>query len=75
MSKRSAEILDSILKKIEDMPLEEKKKISDKLNTYIEELHNFDYNFSFISKSQISLFFLQKIRYNTRQSISKPLTL
>ena len=46
MSKRSAEILDSILKKIEDMPLEEKKKISDKLNTYIEELHNFDYNFS-----------------------------
>ena len=45
MSKRSAEILDSILKKIEDMPLEEKKKISDKLNTYIEELHNFDYNF------------------------------
>ena len=42
MSKRSAEILDSILKKIEDMPLEEKKK----LNTYIEELHNFDYNFS-----------------------------
>ncbi len=51
MSKRSTEILDSILKKIENMPLEEKKKISDKLNTYIEELHNFDYNFSFISKS------------------------
>ena len=46
MSKRSAEILDSILKKIENMPLEEKQKISDKLNTYIEELHNFDYNFS-----------------------------
>ena len=46
MSKRSTEILDSILKKIENMPLEEKKKISDKLNTYIEELHNFDYNFS-----------------------------
>ena len=46
MSKRSAEILDSILKKIENMPLEEKKKINDKLNTYIEELHNFDYNFS-----------------------------
>ena len=45
MSKRSAEILDSILKKIENMPLEEKQKISDKLNTYIEELHNFDYNF------------------------------
>ena len=46
MSKRSAEILDSMLKKIENMPLEEKQKISDKLNTYIEELHNFDYNFS-----------------------------
>ena len=46
MSKRSADILDSILKKIENMPLEEKQKISDKLNTYIEELHNFDYNFS-----------------------------
>ncbi len=46
MSKRSTEILDSILKKIENMPLEEKKKISAKLNTYIEELHNFDYNFS-----------------------------
>ena len=46
MSKRSTEILDSILKKIENMPLEEKQKISDKLNTYIEELHNFDYNFS-----------------------------
>ena len=46
MSKRSAEILHSILKKIENMPLEEKQKISDKLNTYIEELHNFDYNFS-----------------------------
>ena len=28
------------------MPLEEKQKISDKLNTYIEELYNFDYNFS-----------------------------
>ena len=38
MSKRSAEILDSILKKIENMPLEEKQKISDKLNTYIEKL-------------------------------------
>ena len=46
MSKKSDEILDSILKKIENMPLEEKQKISDKLNTYIEELHNFDYNFS-----------------------------
>ncbi len=46
MSKRSTEILDSILKKIENMPLEEKKKISAKLNTYIEKLHNFDYNFS-----------------------------
>ena len=31
MSKRSAEILDSILKKIENMPLEEKQKIIDKL--------------------------------------------
>ncbi len=46
MSKRSAEILDSILKKVENMPLKEKQKISDKLNTYIEELYNFDYNFS-----------------------------
>ena len=42
MSKRSIEILDSILKKVENMPFEQKKKISDELNVYIEE---FDYNF------------------------------
>ena len=47
MSKRSVEILKSILKKVENMPLEEKKKISDKLNAYVEELHSFDQNFLF----------------------------
>ena len=47
MSKRSAEILKSILKKVENMPFEEKKKISDKLNAYVEELHSFDQNFLF----------------------------
>ena len=29
------------------MPFEEKKKISDKLNAYVEELHSFDQNFLF----------------------------
>jgi hypothetical protein len=47
MSKRSVEILKSILKKVENMPFEEKKKISDKLNAYVEELHSFDQNFLF----------------------------
>ena len=47
MSKRSVEILKSILKKVENMPFEEKIKISDKLNAYVEELHSFDQNFLF----------------------------
>ncbi len=45
MSKRSVEILDSILKKIEKMAFEDKERISDKLNDYIEELYADDYSF------------------------------
>lgn len=47
MAKRSIEILDSILKKVENMPFEEKKIISDKLNDYVEKLYAFDQNFLF----------------------------
>jgi hypothetical protein len=39
--RRSVKILKGILKKVEKMPLEEKAKISNELNDYVEKLHDF----------------------------------
>lgn len=39
--KRSVKILKGILKKVEGMPMEEKTKISNELNAYVEKLHDF----------------------------------
>lgn len=39
--RRSVKILKGILKKVEKMPLEEKMKISDEMNEYVEKIHNF----------------------------------
>ena len=39
--RRSVKILKRILKKVEKMPLEEKAKISNELNDYVEKLHDF----------------------------------
>lgn len=39
--RRSVKILKGILEKVEKMPTEEKTKISNELNIYVEKLHNF----------------------------------
>jgi hypothetical protein len=39
--KRSVKILKGILKKVEKMPLEEKTKISNEMNEYVEKIYNF----------------------------------
>lgn len=39
--RRSVKILKGILKKVEKMPLEEKTKISNEMNKYVEKLHDF----------------------------------
>lgn len=39
--RRSVKILKDILKKVEEMPPEEKAKISNELNIYVEKLHDF----------------------------------
>ena len=39
--RRSVKILKGILKKVEKMPLEEKTKISNEMNEYVEKIYNF----------------------------------
>lgn len=39
MSKRSVNILKSIINKVKNMKKEEKEKISKELNKYVEDLH------------------------------------